>query len=158
MLILNSGQNNLKIIYLEHMSNANFHSKLPFIFHIKKKLCWLFLFCSLLRFKYWTDFQIKFSQIILIFQCAGQILEMRDLGKTFQSLGWYFMTVLVGIFIHGLIVLPLIYSKNLSHTHDRVSQGKPSVRMAFLQMRWASYNFKMSFKTYWLLRSTYDKL
>jgi hypothetical protein len=118
------------------MSNANFHSKLPFIFHIKKNFAdYVLLFCSLLRFKYLTNYQITVIQIILIFQCAGQILEMRDLGKTFQSLGWYFMTVLVGIFIHGLIVLPLIYSKNLSHTHDRVSQGKPSVRMVFLQMR-----------------------
>ena len=43
------------------------------------------------------------------FQVAGQILEMNDLGKTFQSLGWYFMTVIVGICIHGGIVLPLIF-------------------------------------------------
>ena len=47
----------------------------------------------------------------LLFQCAGQILEMKDIGRTFQSLGWYFMTVLVGIFIHGGIVLPILYSE-----------------------------------------------
>ena len=56
---------------------------------------------------------MNFFEFLKIFcsQVAGQMLEMNDLGKTFQSLGWYFMTVLIGIFIHGGVVLPLIYGK-----------------------------------------------
>ena len=42
---------------------------------------------------------------------AGQILEVKDLGNSFQSLGWYFTTVLAGILIHGCIVLPFVYGE-----------------------------------------------
>jgi len=47
----------------------------------------------------------------VLFLVAGQLLEMKDLSKTFQSLGWYFMTVLLGLILHGGIVLPLIFGK-----------------------------------------------
>ncbi len=58
---------------------------------------------------------LKVASTVFLFtnisQISGQILEVQDLGKTFQSLGWYFTTVVVGILIHGAIVLPLIYSQ-----------------------------------------------
>lgn len=44
------------------------------------------------------------------FLIAGQLIEEDDLGEKFQQLGKYFMTVLVGLGIHGIIVLPLIYT------------------------------------------------
>ena len=33
-----------------------------------------------------------------------------NLGKTFESLAWYFGTVMIGLIIHGMIILPAIYS------------------------------------------------
>merc|ERR1712226_1408629 len=35
---------------------------------------------------------------------------MGDFGKVLMQLGWYFTTVILGLFIHGLIVLPIMYS------------------------------------------------
>jgi hypothetical protein len=49
-------------------------------------------------------------QLVFI-KVVGQILEVKDLGNSFQSLGWYFTTVLAGIIIHGCIVLPIIYGE-----------------------------------------------
>jgi solute carrier family 1 (high affinity glutamate transporter) protein 3 len=34
---------------------------------------------------------------------------MKNPANEFAQLGWYMMTVLIGLFIHGLLVLPLIY-------------------------------------------------
>ena len=42
------------------------------------------------------------------FLIAGQIINMKDFGETFGKLGWYFFTVILGLFIHGFITLPLI--------------------------------------------------
>ena len=39
-----------------------------------------------------------------------QVLGMGDFGKVLMQLGWYFTTVILGLFIHGLIVLPILYS------------------------------------------------
>ena len=35
---------------------------------------------------------------------------MGDFGKVLMQLGWYFTTVILGLFIHDLIVLPILYS------------------------------------------------
>jgi Na+/H+-dicarboxylate symporter len=35
---------------------------------------------------------------------------MEDFGVVAGQLGMYFLTVLVGLFIHGFIVLPIIYT------------------------------------------------
>ncbi len=56
-----------------------------------------------------TTWVINLAPIGVMFLVAGQILEMKDVAKTFASLGWYFGTVIVGLTIHGGIVLPLIY-------------------------------------------------
>ena len=47
----------------------------------------------------------------IIFLIAGQIVEMKDPAKTFQQIGAYFGTVIAGLVIHGLIVLPTVYGK-----------------------------------------------
>ncbi len=36
-------------------------------------------------------------------------MMMDDVADTFARLGWYFATVLVGLFIHGGIVLPTLF-------------------------------------------------
>ena len=56
-----------------------------------------------------TTWIIYLAPVGVCFLVAGQITEMNDIGETFGRLGYYFGTVLLGLFIHGLIVLPLIY-------------------------------------------------
>eukprot|EP00090_Calanus_glacialis_P030538 TRINITY_DN4930_c0_g1_i1.p1 TRINITY_DN4930_c0_g1~~TRINITY_DN4930_c0_g1_i1.p1 ORF type:complete len:494 (+),score=139.84 TRINITY_DN4930_c0_g1_i1:271-1752(+) len=56
-----------------------------------------------------TTWIIHLAPIGVCFLVAGQLLEMKDIAGEFLKLGWYFFTVLLGLFIHGLIVLPTIY-------------------------------------------------
>ena len=41
---------------------------------------------------------------------AAQLVEEKDIAERFKSLGLYFGTVMAGLLIHGLIILPIIYS------------------------------------------------
>ncbi|CAF0908525.1 unnamed protein product [Didymodactylos carnosus] len=50
-----------------------------------------------------------YSPIGIMFLVAGKILEIEDLAKLAKSLGMYAVTVLVGLAIHALITLPLIF-------------------------------------------------
>ncbi|CAL9695069.1 unnamed protein product [Knipowitschia caucasica] len=45
----------------------------------------------------------------IIFLVAGKILDMADPSTLGKKLGWYGITVLAGLFVHGLILLPLFY-------------------------------------------------
>ena len=40
---------------------------------------------------------------------AGKLMEVDDIGVLFADLGFYMLTVLLGLFIHGVFTLPLIY-------------------------------------------------
>lgn len=40
---------------------------------------------------------------------AGKILDMNDPSSLGKKLGWYGLTVLAGLFVHGLILLPLFF-------------------------------------------------
>lgn len=40
---------------------------------------------------------------------AGKILDMQDPSTLGRKLGWYGVTVLAGLFVHGLVLLPLFY-------------------------------------------------
>uniref|UniRef100_A0A914WKV3 Amino acid transporter n=1 Tax=Plectus sambesii TaxID=2011161 RepID=A0A914WKV3_9BILA len=51
---------------------------------------------------------IWFSPIGITFLIAAQIVSMAEPGKELQRLMGYMITVLLGLFIHGVIVLPLI--------------------------------------------------
>ena len=51
----------------------------------------------------------RYSPIGITFLIAGKILEMEDFGVMIGQVGVYFLTVLVGLFLHGSIVLPLIF-------------------------------------------------
>lgn len=52
---------------------------------------------------------IWYSPIGVLFLVANQVVSMNDPLKSFEQLGFYFLTVMAGLAIHGLIVLPLIY-------------------------------------------------
>lgn len=45
----------------------------------------------------------------IVFLVAGKILDMHDPAHLGEKLGIYFLTVLAGLFFHGLILLPLFY-------------------------------------------------
>lgn len=40
---------------------------------------------------------------------AGKILDMQDPSTLGRKLGWYGLTVLAGLFVHGLLLLPFCY-------------------------------------------------
>lgn len=52
---------------------------------------------------------IWFTPFGLIFLVAAKIVSMENPEEEFAMLGWYIMTVLVGLAIHAFVVLPLIY-------------------------------------------------
>merc|ERR1719362_1789000 len=57
-----------------------------------------------------TTWVIYMAPVGVFFLIGGQILDMDDFGVVAGQLGKYFMTVLVGLFVHGFIVLPIIYT------------------------------------------------
>ena len=56
-----------------------------------------------------TMWIICLAPIGIIFLIAGQIVDMKDPENTFLHIVAYFLTVMVSLFIHGLIILPTIY-------------------------------------------------
>lgn len=52
---------------------------------------------------------IWLSPVGIFFLILGKILEMDDWEETFQQIGMYSLTVMVGLAIHAFVVLPLIY-------------------------------------------------
>ncbi|KAG7271000.1 hypothetical protein CRUP_038451, partial [Coryphaenoides rupestris] len=45
----------------------------------------------------------------IVFLVAGKILDMHDPAHLGEKLGMYFVTVLAGLFVHGLVLLPLFF-------------------------------------------------
>ncbi|CAG2110692.1 unnamed protein product [Medioppia subpectinata] len=52
---------------------------------------------------------IQFTPLAVLFLVLPQLLSVKDLNELLGSVGWYTLTVLVGIFIHGTIILPIIF-------------------------------------------------
>ncbi|KAL3868596.1 hypothetical protein ACJMK2_041397 [Sinanodonta woodiana] len=52
---------------------------------------------------------IWFSPVGIMFLIASKLVEMKDISAIFMQIGFYCLTVLVGLAIHGLIVLPMLY-------------------------------------------------
>ena len=57
-----------------------------------------------------TTWVINLAPVGVFFLIGGQVLGTQDFGVVLNQLGWYFSTVMLGLFMHGFIVLPLIYS------------------------------------------------
>ena len=51
----------------------------------------------------------RYSPIGIASIVAGKLAEVDDIWTVVEEIGVYFATVLLGLFIHGVIVLPLIY-------------------------------------------------
>ncbi|KAH1174850.1 hypothetical protein KIL84_008841 [Mauremys mutica] len=52
---------------------------------------------------------VRYAPVGILFLIAGKILEMDDLAVMGGQLGMYTLTVIVGLLIHSLCVLPLLY-------------------------------------------------
>ncbi|XP_052129936.1 excitatory amino acid transporter 1 [Frankliniella occidentalis] len=57
-----------------------------------------------------TNWVIWVSPIGVLFLVASKLLEMKDFSVLVGQLGMYFMTVLIGLLVHGFILLPCIYT------------------------------------------------
>lgn len=57
-----------------------------------------------------TGWVIWLSPLGVLFLVTGKILETDNFGEIAGQLGMYFMTVLIGLFIHGFIVLPIVFT------------------------------------------------
>ena len=71
----------------------------------------------------------RYAPVGIIFLIASKIITMTDVEETFRKLGLYMGTVIAGLAIHGLIVLPLIFivgTKNF--TLRKVSSSAISLR------------------------------
>ncbi|XP_017793364.1 PREDICTED: LOW QUALITY PROTEIN: excitatory amino acid transporter 1-like [Habropoda laboriosa] len=56
-----------------------------------------------------THWVIWLSPVGVLFLVAAKITEMQSLDEVVAQLGMYFLTVLFGLFIHGFLVLPVLY-------------------------------------------------
>uniref|UniRef100_A0A3Q4BX64 Amino acid transporter n=1 Tax=Mola mola TaxID=94237 RepID=A0A3Q4BX64_MOLML len=52
---------------------------------------------------------IWYAPVGIMFLIAAKIVEMQNLADVWSQLGMYTMSVIVGLLIHGLFVLPLLY-------------------------------------------------
>uniref|UniRef100_A0A3P8WZU8 Amino acid transporter n=1 Tax=Cynoglossus semilaevis TaxID=244447 RepID=A0A3P8WZU8_CYNSE len=52
---------------------------------------------------------IRYAPVGIMFLIAGKIVEMENLAKMGGQLGMYTISVIVGLLIHGMFVLPLLY-------------------------------------------------
>ncbi|XP_054285385.1 excitatory amino acid transporter 1 isoform X1 [Macrosteles quadrilineatus] len=57
-----------------------------------------------------TNWVIWMSPVGVLFLVSSKILSMESIGTVISQLGLYFFTVLLGLFCHGFIVIPLIYT------------------------------------------------
>ena len=56
-----------------------------------------------------TNWIIHLAPIGVCFLVAGEVIKMKDVAENFGKLGWFFATVVIGLFIHGCLLLPLLF-------------------------------------------------
>ncbi|XP_046580560.1 excitatory amino acid transporter-like isoform X2 [Haliotis rubra] len=64
-----------------------------------------------------------YSPIGILSLVTGKILGVMDLAMTAQHLGMYMVTILTGLFIHNVFIIPLIYFAFTRKNPFRVSLG-----------------------------------
>lgn len=52
---------------------------------------------------------LRYAPVGILFLIAGKIVEMDDLTQMGGQLGMYTITVIIGLLIHGVIILPTLY-------------------------------------------------
>lgn len=73
----------------------------------------------------------RYSPIGIVFLIAGEIMKMEDPETVLQQLGLYMVTVISGLAIHGLIVLPLIYLIIVRRNPFKYIGGVSQVRIQY---------------------------
>jgi len=63
-----------------------------------------------------TTWVINLAPVGVFFLIGGQVLGTQDFGKVLEQLGWYFSTVIIGLCIHGFLVLPALYTLDRCRT------------------------------------------
>lgn len=56
-----------------------------------------------------TSWVIFISPIGVFFLIAAKIMDFKSLAEAIDLLGWYFFTVMLGLFIHGFVTIALIF-------------------------------------------------
>ena len=56
-----------------------------------------------------ATWMIKFTPLGVMFLILPRIVEVEDVEAMLGAVGMYTLTVLIGLFVHGLLVLPLLY-------------------------------------------------
>ncbi|XP_033214648.1 excitatory amino acid transporter 1-like isoform X1 [Belonocnema kinseyi] len=56
-----------------------------------------------------TNWVVWLSPLGVLFLVAARIIEIKSIEQTVKQLGMYFMTVLIGLCIHGFLILPAIF-------------------------------------------------
>lgn len=56
-----------------------------------------------------TFFLLRYFPFGIVFLIAGKILEMDDPSAIGKKLGFYAITVVCGLVVHGLFILPMMY-------------------------------------------------
>ena len=70
---------------------------------------WAILQISLSFIAIPSSLPIRYAPVGILFLIAGKIVEMKNLAEVGGQLGMYTVSVIVGLLIHGLFVLPLFY-------------------------------------------------
>ena len=59
--------------------------------------------------KVFLHYDFRFSPIGICSLIAGKLAGMENIKDNLEGLGMYILTVMVGLFIHAFITLPIIY-------------------------------------------------
>lgn len=78
---------------------SHFHFISFFVTQNDKQICML---CFCLS-------SYRLTPLGVFFLVAAKMLEMTSLQETLQQLGWYFCTVMLGLFIHGFGTIAIIF-------------------------------------------------
>lgn len=57
-----------------------------------------------------TTWVINLAPFGVFFLIGGQVLGVKSIAIIVKQLGWYFITVIIGLFMHGFVVLPILFT------------------------------------------------